>query len=162
MTYNINALQNIVLAASSQSSSLARDHASYYKPDVDSEGTGASELRRSYSERIHHAWKQTISTTRNLGKTIVSSRIDMPPEMWKEFVLEDTPFDLTVACRVIKVTQNLQIPGVAIAETNSFYDVLRLEEPIFRFGVDNGLITSSATPSELAALKKKFKAANNR
>ncbi|MGD0581208.1 MAG: hypothetical protein ABSC08_20110 [Bryobacteraceae bacterium] len=112
-----------------------------------------------YSELIQDAWTQTISTARNLGFAVFSSRIELPPEEWEQFILEDTPFDLTVAVRVLKVTQGLQLPAAGLEGTFAFCEAIKLPEPVFRFGIDRGLISASCSPVELAVLKKEFKTA---
>jgi hypothetical protein len=116
--------------------------------------------RTFYSQRIPDTWEQGITTARTFGFTLLGSRIALPADEWRQFVLNDCPFDLTVACRFLKIVQGQQIPGAEVCGPYSFYDVIRLEEPLFRFGVDHALVTTACTPEELSALKKQFKASH--
>ena len=101
-----------------------------------------------------------VAATSTFGCTLVSSRIDLPPDDWRELVIEDCPFDLAVACRIVKGVQTQQMPGVVESPgPYCFYEIIHLEEPVFRFGVDHGLVSATCSPTELAALKKQFKAA---
>jgi len=88
--------------------------------------------------------------------------MDLPSYDWRELVTDDCPFDLAVACRLVKGIQGQQIPGVLDSSgPYCFYELIHLEEPAFRFGLDHGLITATCSPAELAVLKKQFKAAAN-
>ena len=120
------------------------------------------EDRRFYAEQIPDAWERMIAATRTFGYTVVSSRFDLPSVEWRQLITDDCPFDLAVACRIVKGVQGQQIPGV-VESTGPycFYELIHLEEPIFRYGLDHRLVTATCSPAELAALKKQFKAANN-
>ncbi|MEQ1885186.1 MAG: hypothetical protein ABL967_09005 [Bryobacteraceae bacterium] len=111
--------------------------------------------RAFYADQVSDAWRQVIGTIRTLGYTLISSRIDLPPDDWRTFITEDCPFDLARACRLIKVAQSQQGPG--LTGTFNFCEVIRLEEQVFRFGVERDLIGPSATSEEVKELKKKYK-----
>jgi hypothetical protein len=119
------------------------------------------EDRQFYADQIPGAWEQMIAATRTFGWTVVSSRIDLAPDDWRELVTEDCPFDLAVACRIVKGVQGQQIPNASSANGPfCFYELIHLEEPIFRYGLDHRLVSATCSPAELAMLRKRFKAAN--
>lgn len=119
------------------------------------------EDRQFYAQQVPDAWERMISATRTFGFTIVSSRIDLPPNEWRSLVTDECPFDLAVACRVVKFAQGQQIPGVVESSgPYCFYELIHLEEPVFRYGLDYGLLTPTCSPEEISALKKRFKVAN--
>jgi hypothetical protein len=116
--------------------------------------------RYFYAVQIPDSWEQMVAATRTFGYTLVSSRIDLPPQDWRELVTDDLPFDLAVACRTLKFAQTQQIPGVIESPGQiCFYEIIHLEEPAFRYGLDHGLVSATCSPTELAVLKKQFKAA---
>ena len=111
----------------------------------------------AYSQQLCDAWIQMIVANRTLGYTVAASRIDLPPEQWQTLILEEIPFDLKLACRVLKILQNQQVGGAGLAGTYSFSEVIQLVEPMFRWGVDRDLVSASCSPEDLASLKRKFK-----
>jgi hypothetical protein len=118
--------------------------------------------RRFYIGRIPNDWRQVVAAACTFGFNLVSSRIDLPSNEWRELVTDDCPFDLAVACRTLRVAQSQQVPGVAESVGPfCFYELIHLEEPVFRYGLDHGLVRATCSPAELAALKKQFKVANS-
>lgn len=49
------------------------------------------EDRQFYADQIPGAWEQMIAATRTFGYSVVSSRIDLTPNDWRELVTEDCP-----------------------------------------------------------------------
>ena len=120
----------------------------------------AQHNRHFYATQVPQAWRQMVATTRTFGYTLVSSRMDLPPQDWRELIANDCPFDLAVACKTLKFAQTQQIPGVVESPGPfCFYEMIHLEEPVFRYGLDHGLVSATCSPTELAALKKQFKGA---
>jgi hypothetical protein len=113
---------------------------------------------QSHSEVLATAWQQVVAAARTLGFALASSRIDLPPSEWRQVITEECPFDLAVACRMVKIGQAQQIPGLDLPPC-CFDELIHLEEPVFRYGLDNGRISAGCSPEELTALKKEFKAA---
>ena len=111
----------------------------------------------AYSEQLREAWIQMISANRTLGFTVVASRIDLPPDRWQKLILEDIPFDLKLACRVLKLIQDQQVGCAGLTGTYNLSEIIQLTETTFRWGVDRGLVSARCSPEELASLKKKFK-----
>jgi hypothetical protein len=118
--------------------------------------------RHFYAAQIPDAWEQMVAATRLFGYTLVSSRIDLPPPEWRELVTNDCPFDLAEACKTLRFAQTQQIPGVDQSRgPYCFYEIINLTEPMFRFGLNHGLVTATCSPEQLDTLKKRFKATNN-
>ncbi len=120
----------------------------------------AQHNRHFYATQVPSAYQEMIGATRTFGYMLVSSRIDLPAQDWRELVTEDCPFDLAIACRTLKFAQTQQVSGaIESPGPYCFYEMIHLEEPIFRYGLDHGLVSATCSPTELAALKKQFKAA---
>jgi len=113
-----------------------------------------------YALAITECWDRVVSGIVAVGFLLCESRMNLTPYEWKRLVMRDCPFDLTVACRLMRIAQDQRVTDPEIAKAlppswHKLYELLTLPEEVFRKGLESGAIHPEITVQEINRLRLK-------
>ncbi len=111
-----------------------------------------------YSREIKLCWSRAVAGIVAMGYLLAEARMNLKPLEWRRLVAEECPFDLTVACRLMRIAADQRVTEPAIEAQlppswDKLYQLVTLPEPVFERGLADGVIRPTITGREIARLR---------
>ena len=129
-----------------------------YKPDV-------AKNFDFYCQRVDLCWSKAIAGIAAMGYLLCEARMNLTPSEWRRLIEEHCPFDYTVACRLMQIAQSQRVTDEKTAKLlpaswDKLYQLMKLEEVIFRDGIERGVIHPKMTGKDITDLKETWNKAH--
>ena len=115
-----------------------------------------------YCREVDLCWSKAIAGIVAMGYLLCEARMNLSPDEWRTLIHDHCPFDFSVACRLMQIAQSERVTDEKIAKRlppswDKLYQLMKLEQDVFQFGLENGIIHPKMAGKDITGLKELWK-----